>query len=165
MTPLHNDVTIRHPTPPVLDSENPRIEPLICTVPIKEWHNVAQGHKIDQLADSIFPARPHSSLGYRPPAPLTVVPADLAPAIGALAPDQPSIGSNLVVAHTFDGRRLRDLENTKRLWLAQIGAFRTTVKKFWQAIAQRAPSGLVPRAKARISEDCRGFVPTIHNFA
>lgn len=41
--------------------------------------------------------RPHSSLGYRPPAPLTIIPADLAPAFGALPPDQPSIGSNLMV--------------------------------------------------------------------
>lgn len=41
--------------------------------------------------------RPHSSLGYRPPAPLTVIPADLAPAMWKLPPDQPSIGTNLMV--------------------------------------------------------------------
>ena len=41
--------------------------------------------------------RPHSSLRYRPPAPVTVLPADLASAIGALPPDRPSIESNLMV--------------------------------------------------------------------
>ena len=41
--------------------------------------------------------RSHSSLGYRPPAPLTVIPADLAPAMCKLPPDQPSFESNLMV--------------------------------------------------------------------
>ena len=41
--------------------------------------------------------RPHSSLRYRPPAPVTVLPADLAPAIWKLPPDRPSIETNLMV--------------------------------------------------------------------
>jgi len=41
--------------------------------------------------------RPHSSLRYRPPAPITFLPADLAPAIWKLPPGQPSIESNLMV--------------------------------------------------------------------
>lgn len=36
--------------------------------------------------------RPHSSLGYRPPAPETVMPADPACAVGWLRPDQPTLG-------------------------------------------------------------------------
>ena len=41
--------------------------------------------------------RPHSSLGYRPPAPLTIIPADLASAMEQLQPSRPSIGGNLMV--------------------------------------------------------------------
>ncbi len=41
--------------------------------------------------------RPHSSLRYRPPAPETFLPADLAPTIWKLPPDQHSIESNLMV--------------------------------------------------------------------
>ena len=41
--------------------------------------------------------RPHSSLRYRPPAPEAVRPADLAPAIWKLPPDQPFIESDLMV--------------------------------------------------------------------
>jgi transposase InsO family protein len=41
--------------------------------------------------------RPHTSLGYQPPAPETVLPADLASTVWKLRPDQPSIGSNTVV--------------------------------------------------------------------
>ncbi|NOX94508.1 MAG: IS3 family transposase [Alphaproteobacteria bacterium] len=41
--------------------------------------------------------RPHSSLGYRPPAPVTVIPADLASAMGQQQPDRPSIRGNLMV--------------------------------------------------------------------
>ena len=41
--------------------------------------------------------RPHTSLGYRPPAPETVCPADLASAMWRLQPDRPSIGGNVVV--------------------------------------------------------------------
>ena len=41
--------------------------------------------------------RPHSSLRYMPPAPLTICPADLAPAMGKLPPERPSIeGDNMV---------------------------------------------------------------------
>jgi len=35
--------------------------------------------------------RPHSSLGYRPPAPVTVIPDDLASALWKLQPDQTSV--------------------------------------------------------------------------
>ena len=41
--------------------------------------------------------RPHSSLQYKPPAPETVCPADLASAMGRLQPDRPSIESNIMV--------------------------------------------------------------------
>lgn len=41
--------------------------------------------------------RPHSSLGYRPPAPVTILPADPAPTIWMLSPDQPFAGGDLVV--------------------------------------------------------------------
>ena len=41
--------------------------------------------------------RPHSSLSYRPPAPVTVLPADLASAVWRLQPNRPSIETNLVV--------------------------------------------------------------------
>lgn len=41
--------------------------------------------------------RPHSSLGYKPPAPETIKPANLAPAIWGLPPDRPSIESDFVV--------------------------------------------------------------------
>lgn len=41
--------------------------------------------------------RPHSSLGHRPPAPVTILPADPAPAIWMLPPDQPFTGGDLVV--------------------------------------------------------------------
>lgn len=41
--------------------------------------------------------RPYSSLGYRPPAPVTVLPADLACAAEWLQPVWPSIGTNLMV--------------------------------------------------------------------
>ena len=41
--------------------------------------------------------RPHSSLRYRPPAPQSFLPADLAPAIWKLPPDQPSIESDIMV--------------------------------------------------------------------
>ena len=41
--------------------------------------------------------RPHSSLGYRPPAPETIRPADLASATGWLQPVRPSIESSLMV--------------------------------------------------------------------
>jgi transposase InsO family protein len=41
--------------------------------------------------------RPHSSLQYKPPAPETVRPADLASAMWRLQPDRPSIKSNIMV--------------------------------------------------------------------
>ncbi len=41
--------------------------------------------------------RPHSSLGYRPPAPETIRPAYLAPAMWKLPPNWPSIESSLMV--------------------------------------------------------------------
>lgn len=41
--------------------------------------------------------RPHSSLGYRPPAPETYLPADPACAIWKLQPDRPSVGARLSV--------------------------------------------------------------------
>ncbi len=41
--------------------------------------------------------RPHSSLGYRAPAPVTVMPADLASAIGRLQPNRPSVEGDLMV--------------------------------------------------------------------
>jgi len=41
--------------------------------------------------------RPHTSLGYHPPAPETILPADLASTVWRFRPDQPSIGSNAVV--------------------------------------------------------------------
>jgi len=41
--------------------------------------------------------RPHSSLGYRPPSPLTVIPADLASAMSKLQPVWPSNERNLMV--------------------------------------------------------------------
>jgi len=41
--------------------------------------------------------RPHSSLGYRPPAPVTILPADPAFAPQWLQPDRPSIRDNLMV--------------------------------------------------------------------
>lgn len=41
--------------------------------------------------------RPHTSLGYRPPAPKTIRPADPASAVWRLQPDRPSIGANLMV--------------------------------------------------------------------
>ena len=41
--------------------------------------------------------RPHSSLGYRPPAPETFEPADPACAIWKLQPDRPSAGARLSV--------------------------------------------------------------------
>lgn len=41
--------------------------------------------------------RPHSSLGYRPPAPETILPADPACAIWKLQPDRPSVGTRLSV--------------------------------------------------------------------
>jgi len=41
--------------------------------------------------------RPHSSLRYMPPAPLTIQPADLASAVWRLQPERPSIeGNNMV---------------------------------------------------------------------
>lgn len=36
--------------------------------------------------------RPHSSLGYRPPAPEAIMPADPACAVGWLRPDRPTLG-------------------------------------------------------------------------
>lgn len=41
--------------------------------------------------------RPHSSLGYRPPAPETFFPADPACAVWGLQPDRPSVGTPLSV--------------------------------------------------------------------
>ncbi|MEM8643619.1 MAG: IS3 family transposase [Pseudomonadota bacterium] len=41
--------------------------------------------------------RPHTSLGYRPPAPETIVPADLASTVWKFRPDQPSIASNTMI--------------------------------------------------------------------
>lgn len=41
--------------------------------------------------------RPHSSLGYRPPAPETVIPADPSFARGWLRPDRPSVANALMV--------------------------------------------------------------------
>ena len=41
--------------------------------------------------------RPHSSLRYRAPAPLTIQPADLASAVRRLQPDRPSIEGNIMV--------------------------------------------------------------------
>ncbi len=41
--------------------------------------------------------RPHSSLGYRPPAPEAFPPADPASAVWRLRTDRPSIGANLMV--------------------------------------------------------------------
>lgn len=42
--------------------------------------------------------RPHSSLGYRPPAPETIQPADPACAVWMLQPDRPSAGASLAVS-------------------------------------------------------------------
>ena len=42
--------------------------------------------------------RPHSSLGYRPPTPETLQPADPACAVWKLQPDRPSAGAPLSVA-------------------------------------------------------------------
>ena len=41
--------------------------------------------------------RPHSSLGYKPPAPETVLPANPACAVGWLRPDRPSLGGTQMV--------------------------------------------------------------------
>ena len=41
--------------------------------------------------------RPHSSLGYKPPAPETVIPADPACAVGWLRPDRPAVGGASMV--------------------------------------------------------------------
>ncbi|MEL6365876.1 MAG: transposase, partial [Pseudomonadota bacterium] len=41
--------------------------------------------------------RPHTALSYQPPAPETIVPADLASTVWRFQPDRPSIGSNAVV--------------------------------------------------------------------
>ncbi|MBB5518918.1 hypothetical protein FHS62_001735 [Amphiplicatus metriothermophilus] len=41
--------------------------------------------------------RPHTSLGYRPPAPETFHPADPACAVWRLQPDRPSLGANPMV--------------------------------------------------------------------
>ena len=41
--------------------------------------------------------RPHTSLGYRPPAPQTIMTVNQAPAIGWLSYDQPSIESNIML--------------------------------------------------------------------
>ncbi|MFZ5615999.1 MAG: integrase core domain-containing protein, partial [Pseudomonadota bacterium] len=41
--------------------------------------------------------RPHSSLGYRPPAPETFQPADTAGAGWKLQPDRPSVAARLAV--------------------------------------------------------------------
>lgn len=41
--------------------------------------------------------RPHSSLGYRPPAPESYLPADPACAARRLQPDRPSVGASLSV--------------------------------------------------------------------
>jgi len=41
--------------------------------------------------------RPHTSLGYQPPAPETIVPTDLASTVWRLRPDQPSIGSSAML--------------------------------------------------------------------
>ena len=41
--------------------------------------------------------RPHTSLGYKPPAPETILPADLASTMWRFRPDHPSIGPNTMV--------------------------------------------------------------------
>jgi transposase InsO family protein len=52
---------------------------------------------IEQWRKHYNTIRPHSSLRYRPPAPVTILPADPAFAPQWLQPDRPSIGTNLVV--------------------------------------------------------------------
>ena len=52
---------------------------------------------IEQWRREYNTIRPHTSLGYRPPAPETIRPADLASAIWRLQPDRPSIEDNIMV--------------------------------------------------------------------
>ncbi len=52
---------------------------------------------IEQWRREYNTIRPHTSLGYRPPAPETCRPADPASAMWRLRPDRPSIGDNLMV--------------------------------------------------------------------
>ena len=52
---------------------------------------------IEQWRRECNTIRPHTSLGFRPPAPETIRPADLASAMWKLQPDRPSIEDNNMV--------------------------------------------------------------------
>lgn len=52
---------------------------------------------IEQWRREYNSIRPHTSLGYRPPAPETIRPAVLASAVWGLQPDRPSTGDNIMV--------------------------------------------------------------------
>lgn len=52
---------------------------------------------IEQWRREYNTIRPHTSLGYRPPAPETIRPADLASVVWRLQPDRPSIKGNIMV--------------------------------------------------------------------
>lgn len=52
---------------------------------------------IEQWRKHYNEVRPHTSLGYRPPAPKIIIPADLASALWGLQPPRPSLRSTLMV--------------------------------------------------------------------
>ena len=52
---------------------------------------------IEQWRKHYNTVRPHTSLGYQPPAPETIVPAGLTSTVWRLRPDQPSIERTAVV--------------------------------------------------------------------
>lgn len=52
---------------------------------------------IEQWRRQYNTIRPHTSLGYRPPVPETIRPADMASTVWRFRPDRPSIGGKIMV--------------------------------------------------------------------
>lgn len=52
---------------------------------------------IEQWRKHFNTVRPHTSLGYQPPAPETIAPADLASTVWRFQPEQPSIKASSVL--------------------------------------------------------------------
>jgi len=65
---------------------------------VELFNNLAEARIIIEMWRRHYnTVRPHTSLGYRPPAPETFLPAERACDLWKLQPDQPSLGGNLMV--------------------------------------------------------------------
>ena len=88
---------IEQAAPGKTDTMNRPTESSATNVSIRSYFTLCVRLIIERWLREHNTIRPHSSLGYRLPAPETILPADPACAIWKLQPDRPSLGTRLSV--------------------------------------------------------------------